>query len=187
MQTLNEQQELFCNEYLKDLNASRAARRAGYSEKTAGQIGWQFINRPEYKAIQERVEELMEQRKADCKVDADYVLSKLKMISEAKIEDFVELVWKKEKGVKKQVIQWKTFDKLSEEQKGAIQSIKQTKAGIEIKLYDKSWSLDMISKHIGLYEKDNEQKKSEAVQVYLPDNQRNDSSAPVVDAPNVEV
>ena len=32
----NKKHEKFCNEYIKDLNATQAAIRAGYSEKTAG-------------------------------------------------------------------------------------------------------------------------------------------------------
>ncbi|WP_193065956.1 terminase small subunit, partial [Hafnia alvei] len=32
---LNDKQEMFCREYLIDLNATQAAIRAGYSEKTA--------------------------------------------------------------------------------------------------------------------------------------------------------
>ena len=40
---LTPKQERFVEEYLIDLNASAAARRAGYSEKTAGAIGQQLI------------------------------------------------------------------------------------------------------------------------------------------------
>jgi phage terminase small subunit len=32
----NKKHEKFCNEYIKDMNATQAAIRAGYSEKTAG-------------------------------------------------------------------------------------------------------------------------------------------------------
>ncbi len=39
MTKLTPKQELFVAEYLKDLNASEAARRAGYSAKTAPKIG----------------------------------------------------------------------------------------------------------------------------------------------------
>lgn len=42
---LNEKQQAFCREYIKDCNASAAARRAGYSEKTAGQIGDQLLKK----------------------------------------------------------------------------------------------------------------------------------------------
>lgn len=42
-------------EYLIDLNASAAARRAGYSEETAYSTGWENLRKPE---IQDRIKEL---------------------------------------------------------------------------------------------------------------------------------
>ena len=48
-------QERFCSEYLQDGNASRAARAAGYSEKTARVTGPENLQKP---AIQQRLAEL---------------------------------------------------------------------------------------------------------------------------------
>lgn len=45
-------QEKFCIEYLIDLNATQAAKRAGYSEKTAGSIGQRLLKKVE---IQKRI------------------------------------------------------------------------------------------------------------------------------------
>lgn len=52
---LTAKQEAFCNEYLVDLNATGAAKRAGYSEDTAYAIGWENLRKPE---IQARITEL---------------------------------------------------------------------------------------------------------------------------------
>lgn len=38
-------QQKFVQEYLVDLNATAAARRAGYSEKTANKIGTQLLGK----------------------------------------------------------------------------------------------------------------------------------------------
>lgn len=38
-------QERFCDEYMIDLNAKQAAIRAGYSPKTAEQIGNQLLHK----------------------------------------------------------------------------------------------------------------------------------------------
>lgn len=54
---LTEKQEKFCNEYLVDLNASGAARRAGYSQGSDSAIGWENLRKPE---IQARINELRE-------------------------------------------------------------------------------------------------------------------------------
>lgn len=43
---LTAQQRLFVAEYCKDLNASAAARRAGYSEASAGMLGYQLLQNP---------------------------------------------------------------------------------------------------------------------------------------------
>ena len=46
-ETLNDRQKLFCSEYLIDFNATEAAKRAGYSEKTAYSIGHELLKKPE--------------------------------------------------------------------------------------------------------------------------------------------
>lgn len=45
--SLTPKQERFVAEYLIDLNATQAAIRAGYSEKTAGQAGFENLKKPE--------------------------------------------------------------------------------------------------------------------------------------------
>lgn len=71
MAKLTDKQEMFCLEYIKDLNATQAAIRAGYSEKTARQIGTENIAKP---VIQERLSELMRERSEKTKIDAEWVL-----------------------------------------------------------------------------------------------------------------
>lgn len=53
--SLTQKQELFCQEYLVDFNASRAARAAGYSEASAYSEGWRLLRNAE---IQARISEL---------------------------------------------------------------------------------------------------------------------------------
>ena len=52
---LTEKQRLFCEYYIENWNASDAARRAGYSENSAGQIGEQNLKKLE---IKEYIEEI---------------------------------------------------------------------------------------------------------------------------------
>lgn len=47
---LTDKQRLFCEEYLIDLNATQAAIRAGYSEKTARKIGSENLSKPDIRA-----------------------------------------------------------------------------------------------------------------------------------------
>ncbi|MBW5801178.1 terminase small subunit [Halomonas elongata] len=68
---LTPRQSRFVDEYLKDLSATQAAIRAGYSEKTAGRTGHDNLKKPEIaNAIQER----MNQRSERTQIDADFVL-----------------------------------------------------------------------------------------------------------------
>lgn len=71
MAKLTDKQELFAREFIKDLNATQAAIRAGYSEKTARAIGCENLTKPD---IQQRVAELNQERLERVKIDADYVL-----------------------------------------------------------------------------------------------------------------
>jgi phage terminase small subunit len=56
---LTPKQERFCQEYLVDLNSTRAAIRAGYSIRTACSIGWENLRKPEIsEVINARLKEL---------------------------------------------------------------------------------------------------------------------------------
>jgi phage terminase small subunit len=54
---MTEKQKRFCVEYLKDLNATQAAIRAGYSVKTASEIGYEYLRKPQ---IQEYINNELE-------------------------------------------------------------------------------------------------------------------------------
>lgn len=57
MDKMTPKQKRFCDEYLIDLNVSRAAIAAGYSEKTAYAIGQENLKKPVIKKfLQERME-----------------------------------------------------------------------------------------------------------------------------------
>ncbi len=79
MKKLTPKQELFCKEYLIDLNATQAAIRAGYSEKTAQQTSSENMSKP---VIQEYVQQLMKKRSDKTEIDADYVLNGIKNVTQ---------------------------------------------------------------------------------------------------------
>lgn len=68
---LTGKQQRFVDEYLIDLNATQAAIRAGYSEKTAYSIGDENLKKPE---IAQAIQAAMNSRSKRTQVDADYVL-----------------------------------------------------------------------------------------------------------------
>jgi phage terminase small subunit len=77
-------QERFIREYLVDLCASKAARRAGYSIKNARSIGCRLLRHPE---IQGKVAKAMEAEKASCQLRREQVLEELKTVAFAPASD----------------------------------------------------------------------------------------------------
>lgn len=71
---LNDKQARFVEEYLVDLNATQAAIRAGYSEKTAGAIGAENLTKPE---IVDAIAAAKLARSERTQVTADRVLEEL--------------------------------------------------------------------------------------------------------------
>lgn len=73
---MNAKQRRFCDEYLIDCNATQAAIRAGYSKKTAKQIGQENLTKPDLKAyIDEQLEILHNQKTADAQEVLEYLTS----------------------------------------------------------------------------------------------------------------
>lgn len=72
---LTAKQKLFCEEYLVDLNATQAAIRAGYSKKTARQMGDENMSKP---VIKDYLAECQKERQERTKIDQDYVLNMIK-------------------------------------------------------------------------------------------------------------
>lgn len=72
MAGLTSKQELFVKEYLIDLNATQAAIRAGYSEKTATVIGAENLTKPN---IAHAIQEHMDKRSKKTEITAEYVLT----------------------------------------------------------------------------------------------------------------
>ena len=71
---MNARQKRFCDEYLIDLNATQAAIRAGYSEKTARQIGEQNLSKLDIReAINAQLERLHSEKTADAREVMEYL------------------------------------------------------------------------------------------------------------------
>ena len=82
---LEEKQQLFVHEYIKDLNGTKAAIRAHYSEDTARQQASRLLSNVN---IQNAIAELKAQRNERLNIDADTVLWKWWQIANA---DYNEL------------------------------------------------------------------------------------------------
>lgn len=91
---LTAKQKMFCDEYLIDLNATQAAIRAGYSEKTARQIGTENLSKP---YIREYIDQRLAEKEAALVADQDEVMKYLTAVMRReKTEHIVVTLKKKE-------------------------------------------------------------------------------------------
>lgn len=151
MANLTDKQRIFCEEYIIDLNATKAAVRAGYSEKTAYSIGNENLKKPE---IQNLINELMNERSKTTKITAQMVLNELANVGFSNIQDYI-----------KEGFTIENIQSLKKEHAAAISSV-ETKTtyfkdghtvDVKFKLHDKLSALEKVGKHIGFFKEDNEQ------------------------------
>jgi phage terminase small subunit len=83
---MSPKQQRFIDEYLVDLNAAAAARRAGYSARTARAIGYEHLTKPH---IQAALTEAMNARARRTEITADRVLQELALIGFANMADYM--------------------------------------------------------------------------------------------------
>lgn len=152
---LSEKQKQFCEEYLIDLNATQSALRAGYSPKTAYAIGVENLKKPQ---IQEYITELREVVKERNNITIDELVGILSNIArfdpldvlneDGTVKDIKDMPINARKCIAGlDIDQYTTTE-------GTIGTVKR------IKLVGKEGAIDKLMKHLGGYEKNNEQKKS---------------------------
>ena len=147
---LSDKQKKFCEEQIIDFNQTQSAIKAGYSAKTAYSIGNENLKKPD---IQAYIKELLSKREERTQITADMVVKEW-----AKIAFFdIRKIFHKEGGL------LNPHD-LDDETATIISSIKarDIKVGDDIetikeyRLNDKMKALDMLAKHLGMFEKEKE-------------------------------
>lgn len=140
---MTEKQKIFADEYLIDLNATRAYRKAYPSVKrdeTAAQAGSRMLRNVKVAAY---IQERMQERQKRTEITQDRVLQELAAIAFAKATDYAE--------VKDECVKVKDTKELDEQQIRAIAGIKEGKFGIEVKLNDKEKALELLGRHLGMF------------------------------------
>ena len=151
---LTEKQKRFVQEYLVDLNATAAAKRAGYKDPN---IGRQLIAKNNVSAeIQKRQVKLQNK----LKITQERVLSELAAIAFANGTDFATV---NANGL----INIKATSQVPKEKLPAVASIKYSRVtGVEIKLHDKVRALEMLGKHLGLFDNRSTQPETEENNIF---------------------
>ena len=150
--TLTPKQQRFVEEYLIDLNATQAAKRAGYSEKTAFRIGTENLHKP---AIQVAIQEALQKRSDRTEITADSVLRELAVLAFSDMAHYVQFneagnilldFSQMPAGASRaiaEVVQDEYVDGKGEE----ARTVKRTR----FKLHGKQPALDSLAKHLGMY------------------------------------
>jgi phage terminase small subunit len=152
MEDLDLRHKLFVLEYLKDLNASQAAIRAGYSAKSARTKGYELMKNPDIKLA---IESAMDKRAKRLDISADKVLQEMAKIAFSDIRS---------------VLHWEgnsvtlvDASEIPENQARAIQEVTQrvtydedgnASTTFKVKMYDKMRSLEALGRHLGIFNED---------------------------------
>lgn len=142
---MNDKQARFCEEFLKDLNATQSAIRAGYSEDTAHSQGARLMRDVQVKA---KIHRAMKRRSERTAITADRVLHEYAKIAFSDLRNLVS--WGKDG------VELLDSDELAAEDAATVAEITatDTREGkrIKVKQWSKLRALELLSRHLGLFE-----------------------------------
>lgn len=144
MNKLTPKQERFAEEYIIDLNATQAAIRAGYSPKGAEVTGAKTLR---ITKVAEYITKLQNKRSKRTEITQDSVLRELAGIAFSNAADYSQVI----KMGELSKVGLTPTDQLDERQQRAMAGVKETQAGIEVKLHDKVKALELLGKHLGMF------------------------------------
>lgn len=164
---MTEKQKIFANEYLIDLNATRAYR-AAYpgvkKDETAASAAARMLRNVK---VAEYITERMEERQKRTEITQDMVLQELAAIAFSKASDYAKVVEKQatvevdgnivplvgENGepVLYRTVELELTENLTEEQQRALGTIKKGRDGLEQKPCDKVKALELLGRHLGMW------------------------------------
>lgn len=139
---LSVKQEKFCNYYIECGNASEAYRRAySCSNMKDESINVKAVELLNNGKITVRVKELQEELKRKSDITKEEVLNMLKSFMYADIRNFLT--------IKNGNVIFKDSEDWADEMAMQVESVKQGKDGIEIKLNGRTWTIQRICKMLG--------------------------------------
>lgn len=145
MHKLTPKQAQFVQEYLVDLNATQAALRAGYSEKTAKQQGARLLTKVD---VQAALQEAMAAREERTEITQDRVIAELAKVA---FGDRRKLMTWGPKGV-----ELKDSGTLSDDAAAMVSEVSETETQfggtIKLKTHDKVKALELLGRHLGIFD-----------------------------------
>ena len=168
MVAVTDKQIIFANEYLIDLNGTRAYKEAYphvKNDNTAAAAATRLMNVPD---VKEYIEKRIKDRLERIEVTQDDVIQELAAVGFANVPEYAKVVTKPimiqtENGdyvpaldsegnqMYCQAVEITETKELTRRQIKAISGIKQGKNGIELSTYDKVKALELLGKHLGIF------------------------------------
>ena len=149
---LTPKQRCFVEEYLVDLNATKAAVRAGYSPRTAHVIGSENLTKPEILAC---IRAEMDRRSHRTRLNADAVVQELALLAYSNMLDYGQvqadgtmivnlagLTREQAASIGEMTVETYTD--------GAGDAAREVKR-VKVKLIDKKGALELLGRHFGLF------------------------------------
>ena len=147
--------ERFPEEYIVDLNGTKAAIRCGFSKKTARQAAARLLSNVN---IQKKIQELQEARSQRTQITADRVLEELAIIAFSDLRNYITI------GKDTGAIQAKGFEDMPPNSSRALEAITENRTihedekgkdsivneKITFKLHSKTKALELAMQHLGL-------------------------------------
>ena len=153
---LTARQERFVAEYLIDLNATQAAKRAGYSEKTANEQGSRLLANVKVAAA---IAEAQAKRSKRTEITQDRVIAELAKLGFYDIRKAVRWGDAPERGEEGELVypvEMVASEDLDDATAAAVAEVSLTAQGVKIKMADKRAALEILLKHLGGIQSDDE-------------------------------
>lgn len=163
---LNERQKVFCREYIIDFNGTRAAKAAGYSEKTADRIASEILGKLD---IQNEIKRLTKDRAERTEITADRVVRELAKIAFGTIDDLGKFTESGE-------FILHNSNEMNESGKASLDSVSskittsngETSVSLKITRQDKIKALELLGRHVGAFNNDESGKATIKVTIGKP-------------------
>lgn len=155
---MTDKQRRFIDEYMVDLNATQAAIRAGFNPHSAGNYIVRIMKKPEVRAA---IERKMAEAARRTEANADRVVRELARIA---FLDPTTVVDPRDAEIRKDAC---------EDDRACIASVKveESDTGVkrEVRFYDKNRALELLGKHLGMFQDKTQLELNAPVQVVVHD------------------
>jgi phage terminase small subunit len=140
---LTDKQKKFVEEYLIDLNATQACIRAGYSPKTADRIGPELLGKT---CVSEAISNAMAERSKRTGINQDRIVQELARIAFVKITDVVDSDGEIKTDASDDDLACIESYKVEDSD-----SVNGSSSKREVKLASKIKALELLGKHVGMW------------------------------------